>query len=72
MTYNIIKLTFILTIFNFNNAFAYIDPFTGGFILQALAGVIATIIFYLGYPIRLIKKIFKKYQKNKNPSNDNK
>ena len=46
---------------------AYIDPFTGAFILQALAAVFATIIFWLGYPVRLIKKIINKFKdKSKN------
>ena len=53
---NIIIISVIFT----NNAHAYIDPFTGGFILQALAGLFAAIVFWLGYPVRLIKKIFAK------------
>jgi len=63
MTNNIVKLSFIFAIFYFSNASAYIDPFTGSFILQALAAVFVTIIFYLGYPFRLIKRIIKKFQK---------
>ncbi len=60
--------------FYFQNTFAmaYIDPFTGAFILQALAAIFATIIFYLGYPFRLIKKIYSKFIQNKKKKVDDK
>ena len=45
--------------------FAYIDPFTGGFIIQAILAFFATVAFYLGYPIRIIKKIYNKLSKTK-------
>ena len=45
--------------------YAYIDPFTGGFIIQAIAALFATIVFYLGYPIRIFKKIYNKLFKKK-------
>ena len=45
--------------------FAYIDPFTGGFIIQAILAFFATVAFYLGYPIRIIKKIYNKLSKKK-------
>jgi len=51
------------------NSYAYIDPGTGSFILQAILALGATIVFYLGYPIRLFKsmmnKIFKKKSEDK-------
>ena len=58
-------LLLLLFIFQPNLAMAYIDPFTGAFILKALAALFATIIFYLGYPFRLMNKIYSKFIKNK-------
>tara|TARA_B110000014_G_C19668641_1_gene351178 strand:- start:44 stop:244 length:201 start_codon:yes stop_codon:yes gene_type:complete len=46
-------------------SYAYIDPFTGGFIMQAIIALFATIVFYLGYPIRIIKKVYNKIFKKK-------
>ena len=51
-------------------AYAYIDPFTGAFILKAIAAAFATIIFYLGYPVRIAKKIYNKIFKKKNSENE--
>jgi hypothetical protein len=45
--------------------YAYIDPFTGGFIIQAIIALFTTIVFYLGYPIRIFKKIYNKIFKKK-------
>jgi hypothetical protein len=58
---------FILVIFfTFQSvSHAYIDPGTGSFIIQALLAVFASIVFYLGYPIRVLKNFFKKIKKNK-------
>ena len=42
------------------NTNAYIDPGTGSFILQAIITFFAAVIFYLGYPIRIIKQFYKK------------
>ncbi len=56
----------ILAIIFFSQpSYAYIDPFTGGFIIQAIIALFATIVFYLGYPIRIIKKIYNKLFKKK-------
>ena len=65
MNINFLKLLIGFTFFFATVANAYIDPFTVGFILQALAGIFATIVFYLGYPVRLIKKLIKKFSKKK-------
>ena len=43
-----------------SNSHAYIDPGTGSFIIQSLLAIIGSIIFYLGYPIRIIKNIYNK------------
>ena len=60
------KFVLILAIVCFSQpAFAYIDPFTGSFIIQAILAFFVTVAFYLGYPIRLIKKIYKKLSKKK-------
>jgi len=52
-------LQFLIT----NYAFAYADPGAGAFILQAIIAFLGVIAFYLGYPIRLIKSLFKKKEK---------
>ena len=51
----IILLSFLMT-----EANAYIDPGTGSFILQAIITFFAAVVFYLGYPIRYIKQLYKK------------
>lgn len=53
--YFLVFLQFLTT-----QANAYIDPGTGSFVIQSILAFIAAISFYLGYPIRLIKKLFKK------------
>jgi hypothetical protein len=67
------KFILLLTLFflQTNIAYAYIDPFTGAFILQALSALFATIILYLGYPFRLIKKIYLKFFPDKKDKKDN-
>ena len=64
-------LTFVALIFFFQSslAYAYIDPFTGAFILKAIAAAFATIIFYLGYPFRILKKLYSKLLKKKKQDN---
>lgn len=44
-------------------AYAYIDPFTGAFLIKAILATFTTIIFYLGYPFRVIKKLYSKMKK---------
>ena len=53
---NRIIFLFLIIFFQNSIAYAYIDPFTGAFILKALAAALATIVFYLGYPLRIAKK----------------
>ena len=59
--------TTLILIFVFfpNISHAYIDPGTGSFIIQAILAVGASIVFYLGYPIRFFKKIFSKFKYKK-------
>ena len=57
-------LTLVIVCFS-QPSFAYIDPFTGSFIIQAIIAFFVTVAFYLGYPIRLIKKIYNKLSKKK-------
>ena len=59
-----IILTLIIVCFS-QPSFAYIDPFTGSFIIQAILAFFAAVVFYLGYPILIIKKIYNKLFKNK-------
>ena len=63
-----LKITLTLAIVCYSQpSFAYIDPFTGSFILQAILAFFAAVVFYLGYPIRLIKKIYNtQFKKKKN------
>ena len=41
-------------------SYAYFDPGTGAYIVQAIIAFFAAIVFYLGYPIIILKKIVKK------------
>ena len=59
-----IILTLVIVCFS-QPSFAYIDPFTGSFIIQAIVAFFVTVAFYLGYPIRIIKKIYNKLSKKK-------
>ena len=43
-----------------SSSYAYFDPGTGYFILQAIITFFAAVVFYLGYPIRYIKQLYKK------------
>ena len=56
------KLLILFLIFN-NSAYAYFDPGTGAFIIQAIIALIAVITLYLGYSIKKLKKIFGKIKK---------
>jgi len=55
----------ILNISILTNANAYIDPGTGSFIIQSILAIGASIVFYLGYPLRVIKNIYNKIFKRK-------
>ena len=59
-------LIIFLVSFLITEANAYIDPGTGSFIIQAILAVGASIVFYLGYSMRFIKKIFSKFKNKKN------
>jgi|TARA_Y100000389_G_scaffold200447_1_gene240880 hypothetical protein len=43
-----------------SSSHAYFDPGTGAFVLQAIITFFAAVVFYLGYPIRYIKQLYKK------------
>lgn len=61
----IIFLTFIFSLFCFN-ANAYIDPGTGGIIIQAILGAIATVSIFFSNLRNKIKDFFtKKFKKKK-------
>ncbi len=57
---------FVIFMISIKNSYAYIDPGTGSFILQAILALGASIVFYLGYPIRLFKSMMNKIFKKKN------
>ena len=53
-------IIFILLMILFtSNAFAYADPGSGAFIIQAIIALFGAIVLYLCYPIIFIKKILK-------------
>ena len=61
-----LKLLILSFLFN-NSAYAYFDPGSGALIIQAIIALFAAITFYLGYPMRVfrkIKKIFFKVDDN--------
>mgnify|MGYP001497225319 CR=1 FL=1 len=66
--YNILVLTVFFSILSIPNAFAYLDPGTGSIILQALIAFIATasatIVYYWRKIKLILKRIFKKEEKN--------
>lgn len=65
---NLLKNFFLLLAIMFcftTKAYAYIDPGTGSFIIQSILAIGGAIVFYLGYPIRIIKNIYYKiFKKN--------
>ena len=62
MKKKIFKFLILFLLFN-DSAYAYFDPGSGAFIIQAIIALFATISFYLGYPIRILKKMVKKIKK---------
>jgi len=61
------KIKFFIIIFFVlnvsNNAYAYLDPGTGAFILQALAVVLASIVTFFTFFINKAKSILSKIKK---------
>ena len=53
------------------NAYAYIDPGTGSFIIQSILAIGGAIIFYLGYPIRILKNFYNRIFKKNSESKEN-
>jgi len=56
-------ILFIYSSFFASKSHAYFDPGTGYFILQAIITFFAAVLFYLGYPVRYIKQLYKKFFK---------
>ncbi len=54
-----------------SNAYAYIDPGTGSFIIQSILAIGGAIVFYLGYPFRMFKNIYYKIFKKNSVSEEN-
>ena len=59
----IMKLLLLFLIFYPQNAFAYIDPGTGGIIIQAIIGALATISIFFSKIKTKIKEFFLKFKK---------
>ena len=54
-----------------NQGFAYFDPGTGAFIVQAIIAFFATIVLYITWPFKYIKKMITTlFKKNKESKND--
>ena len=62
---------FVIIFFGYNNiSYAYLDPGTGMFIIQSILAIGVSILFYLGYPIRLIKSLYSRFFNKKKISNN--
>lgn len=59
-------LAFVLYILMTSKGYAYLDPGTGGFIIQAILGFLAAIFAYITLFWNKIKSIFNKFFKKKN------
>ena len=59
----IILLSIVSLVFFSKISFAYFDPGTGAFIVQAIIAFFSALIFYLGYPFIKLKKILEKIKK---------
>ena len=59
----IILLSIVSLVFFSKISFAYFDPGTGAFIIQAVIAFFSALIFYLGYPFVKLKKILEKIKK---------
>jgi hypothetical protein len=61
---------FLIIFFGYNNvSFAYLDPGSGLFIIQSILAIGASILFYLGYPIRLVKSFLNRIFNKKKTEN---
>lgn len=69
MKKNLILLTTNIAVFFFvvTNAYAYLDPGTGSFVLQAIIGFLAAVTAGITYYWSRVKNFFLKiFKKNKN------
>ena len=48
-------------------SFAYVDPGTGAYVVQALAALIGAAVFYISHPLELIRRLKAKLSKRKGP-----
>ena len=60
----ILLLSIFSLVFFSKISFAYFDPGTGAFIVQAVIAFFSALMFYIGYPFLKLKKIFAKIKKN--------
>ena len=58
-------LTFFFIFFYSNNAFAYIDPGTGGILIQALLAAFAAVSAFISLYWKKFKELINKIFKNK-------
>lgn len=49
-------------------AFAYIDPGTGAYVVQAAIALASTVVFYATHPVRLVKRVWARLFRDKTSS----
>ena len=47
-------------------SFAYVDPGTGAYVVQALAAVVSALVFYTTHPLELLRRVKGKLGRRKN------
>ena len=70
MKFNLLYLTLIFIFVLEKNAHAYIDPGTGGIIIQGIIGAVAAVSIFFGNIKKRLKKIFKFKDKDKDKDKD--
>lgn len=64
----VIQINLLVVIFSIgfpSPAYAYIDPGSSAYLIQALVALVAAVIFYIRHPVTLIKDLFKKIFRKK-------
>jgi len=48
-------------------SFAYVDPGTGAYVVQALAAVVGALVFYTTHPRELLRRVKGMFRRRKDP-----
>ena len=62
-SFKIILYLIFYLLFLSDSSFAYFDPGTGAYFLQAIIAILSAVVFYLFHPILFLKRIFEKIKK---------